>query len=300
MFVVGIIATLVSAISFAMFIVIAPVIYSKGILALQLALLRVIVMSIFFASLKLVSRHGLRIPHSHRQKLPLIGFGIGIAGMGIFYLQAIAFIPVSLAVMLFYTWPIVTALTAPLLGRKLPGPRQSLALLAAFICLLPAIGPQLGDINIIGVILALCASLSVSLSIHCSYLAYPASDGITLGFCGGIVSIVLTLPIAWLSGVEFGFTNFNNQITLLAALLCGLYIMGVGGQIVCAKYLRPEFVAIFYNIEPIVALLGAYLILGERLSLIQYISCASVIFCLFMYRGFANERAAATERMRNS
>ena len=286
----GVFAVLCSAITFGSFIAVVPLFYANEGDPLSIMIIRISVACAFFGLLCFIKRRQLSFPNNWKDRFLMMGYGTGIAMMGLSYLQSVSYIPVSLAVMVFFTWPIVTALIAPVLGRPLPGPRRCLALLGAFLCLLPAIGPQLEGANMIGVMWAAIASLSISIALHLAHAGTKQVPVLVLAFGGSAFAIMLMVPALLIVGFAFEF-DFPASAWALVVLLSSFYLVGLGCQLLATSQGKPEFLAIFYNVEPIVTLIGAYVLLGERLGFWQYIACAGVILCLFLYKGLNARKA---------
>src|SRR3546814_2251866 len=56
---------------------------------------------------------------------PVVGIALGQLGITIGYLSAVAYIPVSLAALVFYAYPVLVAGLLPLTGRGRVGDRKS-------------------------------------------------------------------------------------------------------------------------------------------------------------------------------
>ena len=93
----------------------------------------------------------------------ILALALGGAGVGIGYMSAVAFIPVSVAVVIFFTFPILIVLLSPLVDGG--GMRGSLLVLAAiaFTGVALVIGPGIGALDWRGVALAGLASISATL-----------------------------------------------------------------------------------------------------------------------------------------
>src|SRR3546814_3423835 len=73
---------------------------------------------------------------------PVAGIALGQLGITIGYLSAVAYIPVSLAALVFYAYPVLVAGLLPLTGRGGVGWTTAAAFLAAFAGLALALAPS--------------------------------------------------------------------------------------------------------------------------------------------------------------
>src|SRR3546814_9305247 len=73
---------------------------------------------------------------------PVAGIALGQLGITIGYLSAVAYIPVSLAALVFYAYPVLVAGLLPLTGRGRVGWTAGLAFIAAFAGLALALAPS--------------------------------------------------------------------------------------------------------------------------------------------------------------
>ena len=85
--------------------------------------------------------------------------------MGICYLSSVAFIPVTVAAVMFYTYPVLIVLASPLVDGKPPLPRRcSASSRLALAGVVLVLGPGLDSLDPRGLALALLARASPALS----------------------------------------------------------------------------------------------------------------------------------------
>lgn len=212
-----------------------------------------------------VSRASVAVPRSEWGVLGVLGLATAIIGTA--YLSSVAFIPVTVAVVIFYTFPILIVLASPFVeGTRLNARTLAIAA-AAFLGVACVVGPAFGGLDPRGVALAGLASLATTVQFFAASRA-----GKTTLIAKVFWIHVLVLPVsglaAWLS------TGFSGRDVLLAAAIpvgitIGCYVIGFLMQL--ASLVRASAVAIglAFCLEPVVAAVTSVAILGERLSPLQ-------------------------------
>ncbi len=229
-------------------------------------------------AIALVLRTPLRVPRAALGYLAAVTVGMAMISIG--YLSSVHFIPVGLAALMFYTYPVLVLALSALLERRLPGPGRSLAFLLAFVGLALALGPSLGSLDWRGIALALTASAGATLLFMTTPRATRHVSVYTLtvwSFIGGLALALLVLPRLGdyaLPEVAVGWWGF--------ALAIGFYIVGQLTNFAALRLAEPAAAALVYNLEPLVAIVAAAVILGEVLETTQYAGGALVIAALFL------------------
>ena len=81
------------------------------------------------------------------------------------YLGAVAYIPVSLAALIFYTFPFYVAVLASLTGREPMTRTKAAALVVAFAGLILALGPSFDELNWRGIACGVAGSLAMGTAV---------------------------------------------------------------------------------------------------------------------------------------
>lgn len=286
----GIALTLGSAAGFAMNTPIAPLVYADGGNAAALMAARTGAAGVLALLLLLAAR---RLPRVPRAAWPgLIGVTLSLFLQGIGYLGSVAYIPVGLAAVIFFTWPIMVALIDPLLG----GPRlralDALAFLIAFAGLALAIGPSLETLDPRGIALALLGAVGLAAFLLFSRKALESVSSLTVSLhanLGTVLLCVVTAPVLF-DGLDFPAT-VNGRWAMLA--VCGFYTLALALQFAALKLASAPTIAILFNLEPVLSILAAAWLLGEILSPDQYLGGALVVAGLLLY-----SRSGRVRRMR--
>jgi drug/metabolite transporter (DMT)-like permease len=194
------------------------------------------------------------------------------------YLASVNRIPVSLAVLLFFTYPPQVALVAWLRGEPL-GLRRALAVAAAFIGLALALGVEIGSLDPIGVGLALMGSAAYALLILTLGGAMTRLDPGALNLTVMMVSAAGCVPIAIMTR-ELSWPTDGLGWLGLAGVIAS-YVIGAVAFFAALKRIGPVRTAFLSQLEPVVSIVAAVLILREQVSVVQGTGIALVMGALW-------------------
>jgi drug/metabolite transporter (DMT)-like permease len=180
------------------------------------------------------------------------------------YMASFYYIPVSLAVLLFFTFPVQIALIAPLVDGRRPDAVGLGAAVAAFLGLGLALGPELGDLDWRGCILALAAGVGAMSTFILSRRLVREQD---------MFSFSLHLHALCVGAVLLAFVAIGGPALPVGAVgwagLVGVgvfYVSAVLLQFGAIRLAGPSRASLVFNAEPIITMVGAALVLGERLG----------------------------------
>jgi drug/metabolite transporter (DMT)-like permease len=186
------------------------------------------------------------------------------------YLASVQFIPVGLAVTIFFTFPVIIMLTAPLVERRPPGLVQMAIAIVAFAGLALAMWSGAHELDWRGIVLAAFAALACAVQFF---------SGRALSHHLPPAAFVSLVHLAvWPGSLAAALFVGHGTIAIFpggGAKLVGLaYMLGVGSIYVVAYFIHmlsvrlapASVVAPFYNVEPMGATLLAILFLGEKLT----------------------------------
>jgi drug/metabolite transporter (DMT)-like permease len=219
-----------------------------------------------------------RLWPARRDWLPLLGVAIGGFGTTNGYLTSVAFIPVSLAVLIFYTFPLVVGIAEPLIQRRRVGARVLLCSLVAFAGLALALGPSFDSLDWRGIVLATVASLAALVAFLATGKLSPQADSIgssalTLFAC--FLGMCLVLPLT----SSFSLPQTGVGWLGLAAA-AGLFMAAYFLQLLALRLAPAGPVALIFNVEPALTVVLAWLILSTSLSAVQALGVALVLVAL--------------------
>lgn len=272
--------TLGSAAAFAMNTPVAALVYADGGNPVTLIAARTGAATLLAVVLLIAWRRLPRLPRKAWLGIAGVTLSLYVQGMG--YLGSVAFIPVGLAAVIFFTWPIMVALADPFVGGPRLRPLDGAAFLIAFAGLALAIGPSLETLDWRGIVLALVGAGGLTVFLLLSRKSLESVPTMTVSLyanLGTVLLCVATAPLLFggLALPEGG----GGRLALLA--VCGFYTLALLLQFAALKTAKAPTLAILYNLEPVISILVAAALLGEVLTVDQYIGGGLVIAGLLLY-----------------
>lgn len=250
-----------------------------GVPAVESAVARTVAVVVVLGAMALVGGLTLRVPR--RARAAFAGQALATLAISISYLMAVEFIPVGLAVIIFFTFPVLITLAAPLVEGHRPAVASLLAAGLAFIGLALAIGLRFDGLDPRGLALAATAALGATGQFFTGRLL---SRHMAPQQFGTLVHLLI-LPFL----VAVAVMLHDGGLALPAAPAPALALVVVLSLIYGFAYVMhmralgeapASVVAPFFNLEPVVGLSIAALALGERLALVQYLGGALVLAAL--------------------
>ena len=213
------------------------------------------------------------IPWRQRVVASLLGAGHAFVSWSLY--TSFSDLPVGVAILILYGFPIMTAVASWLLGTERPDWTTAIALIVAFIGLLLAIDLGGGEVRARGVFFASLAAIGfatimmVSERLFKGVRAQPRTFHTLIG--GAIANILILLFVATplYPNTPLGWFGLWGNAAFYSFAIIGLYAA-------IAK-LGALKTAMLLNMEPIGTIMLAWLILGQRLSPIQLVGAALVI-----------------------
>ncbi len=197
------------------------------------------------------------------------------------FIGSVAYIPVSLAVLICFTHPIFVALIASWQGKERLTLRKLSLALAVFLGLAIVLGPDLSELDPYGVGLAALAAVSVCGMILFNARAQESASSALVNLYMTSVTVVIftaattsmgawslpTVPQGWLGLIGAGVGLAVGLLAFFAAF----------------RYIGPVRATMISNIEPLLAILFAVAVLGESLAAWQWAGAFLVIFALILF-----------------
>ncbi len=273
---IGIAAALASATAYGINIVYARMATQQGVSAADLVFLRVFLMLGAVAIVVALRGRSLAIPPAGRKAV--VALGIASAGVGLAYFFAVSFVPIGIAAIIFYTFPLLILLASPFVeGGRLTLHRLVVFALA-FTGLAIAIGPGLGAIDIRGIALAALASTLAAWQFFMAARAGRHVPPAVLMFWAHVV----IMPIAGAAALLLGGISWGTigSAWFASAMTVAGYLVGFALQMVAARRAPAALIGLVFCLEPVVAILFAGLILGETLGSAQMMGSLLVLAAL--------------------
>lgn len=210
-----------------------------------------------------------------RAFLATLWMAVTLTMMSLGYLGSVAFIPVSLAALIFYSFPLLVGVIAAAAGRERMTAAKAAGLLVAFVGLALALGPSFATLDWRGVALAFTAALGMGFAVTFGGEAVRGQDTLAMNFYTNLWMLIgLALYLAVAGGIALPATGLGRAG---AAGVCLCYVLAFVSWFLAARRIGPVRVAALFNIEPLVSILAAWLLLGERLGPLQLTGAALVL-----------------------
>lgn len=245
---------------------------------------RVLVMIAIGLVIGRLTRASFSVPRNER--MPLFGLGLGSTGVSICYISSVAFIPITIAAVIFYTFPILIVVLSPFIDRKPLTLAMMAIALAAFIGVVLVLGTTDAGLDPRGLLLAAGASISAAIQFFAGTRCRQTGTAAKL-----VISQVIVLPSALLTVYFTGaiFTVDSQMIAFVPVwLTIGGFVFGFGFQILALARISASVAGLAFCLEPVVAALTSAIVLGERLASIQYLGgmivIAAIIATVFVER----------------
>ena len=244
-----------------------------GVSGSTLVVYRVLLMLALVGAAAILFRQSLKVAPGERAIMGVLGLSSTL--IGVCYLSSVAFIPVAVAVVVFYTFPILIVLASPFVE----GTRLTPALLAvaglAIAGVMLVVGPAFEGLDWRGIALALAASIATAAQF------FAAARCPRTGVVAKVFWIhVLVLPASTLIGLAAGNLAPPSNMLLApyaVAMTVGGYVIGFALQFVALVRIPAVAAGIIYCAEPVVAALSSTLILNEGLSPVQFLGGGLVV-----------------------
>jgi drug/metabolite transporter (DMT)-like permease len=268
----GLTLVALSTIAYGVLPILGKVAYAAGVKVLPLLAWRYVIAALLIAALERGGRPPLR------ERLRLWAIGSVFVFNSIAYFRALEQIPASVTALVLYTYPVIVALLAGLVGVERLTWRALLATLGAFAgCALTAGGAAAGaPLPPSGVAWALGAAL-----VYASYIVLSSRFG------QGVPARVLALHLAQAAAVVcVGFALADGGLALPLGPRALLSVAGIGvvsTVVAMTAFLAgmalvgPTRASVLSSLEVIVTLALAFAFLGERLSPWQWAGAALIL-----------------------
>ncbi|MFT5219915.1 MAG: drug/metabolite transporter (DMT)-like permease [Planctomycetota bacterium] len=279
----GIIFAAVAALGLGAITTQAKIVYSDGSNALTLMLMRFLLSTLVFGALLMFGKTGFRVEKSRRIDLLLIGLIWSVAM--ICYLSSVETISVSLAVLILYAYPLLV-LCFSIVNRLLPLSMPLVLLfLAAFSGLYLALSGATMSVNLNGIMFAALASLGATYTFIRGAVVAPKMSPLVMTFWINLIGLFVILPL--MPGKLLLPENSVAIIALSAATL--FYVIAILCQFEALARLPAAMAAFVLNLEPVISILLAMLVLNEILSTIQWVGVVMVVSAVLLSIRFKPE-----------
>jgi len=195
---------------------------------------------------------------------------------------AVTRLPVTLAILVFYTYPFLTAVVTSLLGEHRLSAPLIAALAAAFAGLAMVLGVGDAKVDLLGVAAAFGASVSFTAALVLTPRLAPAlAPPMRTFYMMALSAIVFVIAAAGTQ--RFAWPTAAMAWTGLAGLSL-LYALGITGLFLLLPLLGPVQTAVVLNLEPVAVAGIAWIALGEMLTPLQCVGAIVVVTAVISYQ----------------
>ncbi len=272
----GIIFALITAIGLGAITTQAKIFYADNGNAMTLMLTRFLVSVLVFGLL--IASRRLVFNIDRHQRLPVFMLGFVWSGAMICYLLSVESISVSLAVLVLYTYPLLVLAYSVLSQQVSPSPLLVSIFCLAFLGLYLALSGGPVKLNSSGLLFSSLAALGAAYTFIKGARIAPLLNPLVMTFWINLVGLAMIVPLVY---TQFSLSTATiGLIALTAATL--FYLVAILCQFEALARLPATTAAFILNLEPVVSILLAAMILQEHLSGMQWLGVALVVSGLFV------------------
>lgn len=258
------------SLSMAIFGTIALFVRNISVSSGELALYRAVLASILIGGFLLVTRQKIHFQKIKKSIPLLLLSGIAMGFNWILLFEAYKYTTVSVATLSYYFAPVIVTLVCPLLFHEKMTKKQILCFVVSTVGLILVInvGSLRGGSDLIGILFGLGAALLYATVILLNKFIKDV-DGIPRTFLQFLAAILILIPyVAFSGGITLGSMNSIGWVCLLTV---GIVHTGVTYCMYFSslKDLSGQQTAILSYIDPLVAVLVSFFVLGESMTLLQ-------------------------------
>jgi drug/metabolite transporter (DMT)-like permease len=198
-------------------------------------------------------------------------------------LQAIALLPVSIAILAYFIYPLLTGIGAAITGVERMSWRALLTSVVAFLALGLMLGQQIADLSKLGLAFAFGTALCRAVSLLLTRAMLSGTDARVTTWYSMVPSTVIFVAASaavfeWqLPQTGWGWGAFLgvSLTTTLSTLLIYISTNSIG----------PFRTALMMNLEPLLTLIFSMLLLQEALTPLQILGAGAMIgsLCAFQF-----------------
>ncbi|MEE2600633.1 MAG: DMT family transporter [SAR324 cluster bacterium] len=276
------------AFSFGLITTIAKLTYDEGASPQTVVFFRILAGSLMMGVWSVMSHRKnlkkiiLKSPRFSNLPFAFLVFVIGfcIAGMSLGYLSSVKYIPVSLSVLLFFTFPFWVLILNYFIDGVVVSRLNFLSFILAFFGLAICLGPSWEVLDWRGIALVLGGAL-------CSAgMIFGASKATKLISMTDLVFLSNTVGVIFVGIILYLTDSFSLSQTIDGwsgiAVICILFIIGQLSLFAATKSIGSTQTSLVLNIEPLVSIGAAILLLGENLVFSQSLGVAVILLALIL------------------
>ena len=277
MFIFGVILALVAGILFGLIGPTTKIAYNAGASVGLAIFLRYAVASLII--LPFVTYEKNLLVNFKKNLIYFLSISIGSIFLTLGLLTSVIFIEVSLTILIFCLYPIYVLLYSITIDKEKILLKVKLLFLITFLGIVLVLGPSFKVINILGILLAIVASLgATSMIVINQKMSLKGISPIPINiFINIFNSIFFFLVLKIFFSLSFDF-SINIYLLILIPSIC--YSFALLSQLIAIPKIGQSYTALFLYLEPVVGVLGAVFLLKENLETYQFLGAFIVIVSL--------------------
>ena len=285
----GIGVVLLAATCISLANVLAPLVYQSGTNVYTLLVLRFVLFLALGGLWIRLQTSNARIVIADR--LSCYGAGLAyIVGSGAL-LGSFAYLPVSLAILVFYTFPFITLVLESLLDRRLPDPIRLGCVAVAFVGVTLALGANAENLNLLGLGLAIIAAVGVASAFTWTGRALKHIDPLVMTFHMSVSGLVFVVVITAVSNnFSIGMQTTLSVVLLFVAVVS--FAVAFLAMFLGVRLIGASQAAMFMNLEPVFTIILAFFVLQETLSPAQLLGAALVLTSVLAAQRFGQTQGS--------
>ena len=279
MFIFGVIFALVAGILFGLIGPTTKIAYNAGASVGLAIFLRYAVASIII--LPFVPYQKNLISNYKKNFRYFLSIAVGSIFLTLGLLTSVIFIEVSLTILIFCLYPIYVLLYSIIIDKEKILLTVKILFFITFLGIVMVLGPSFKVINIVGILLAIVASLgATSMIIINQKMSLKNISPIPINI---FINIFNTIFFFIILKIFFSLSfNFSINIYLLILIPSICYSFALLSQLIAIPKIGQSYTALFLYLEPVVGVLGAVFLLKENLETCQITGTFIVIVSLLL------------------
>tara|TARA_B100000900_G_scaffold196538_1_gene166316 strand:+ start:436 stop:1299 length:864 start_codon:yes stop_codon:yes gene_type:complete len=279
MFIFGVIFALVAGILFGLIGPTTKIAYNAGASVGLAIFLRYAVASIII--LPFVPYQKNLISNYKKNFRYFLSIAVGSIFLTLGLLTSVIFIEVSLTILIFCLYPIYVLLYSIIIDKEKILLTVKILFFITFLGIVMVLGPSFKVINIVGILLAIIASLgATSMIIINQKMSLKNISPIPINIFINIFNTIFFFIILKIFfSLSFSF-SINIYLLILIPSIC--YSFALLSQLIAIPKIGQSYTALFLYLEPVVGVLGAVFLLKENLETYQITGAFIVIVSLLL------------------
>ncbi|MCY6383376.1 DMT family transporter [Hoeflea prorocentri] len=273
----GLSLVLAATVSISFSNILTPMVYALGTSIETLLVLRLVCFLSLCAFWLRVQGVPFRL--GRRQLLHCLGAGtaymIGSGGL----IASFFFMPVSLAILIFYMFPLITRLGESLIDRRPPSWVEIICFIAALAGLVLCLGVGLEALNTPGLLFAIVAACGISVSFLWSGRKLSNVQSTVSTFYMAGTGLILVLGATAVTG-RWTPPPVDTVSLLIIAATALTFAGAFFGMFASVRLIGPSRAAMIMNLEPVLTIALAVFLLSEDFSLHQVAGASLVIVAI--------------------